>query len=190
MSRNPPAANAARSSDFLRDTRGAAAAELVLWITLMLAPVMSVMDVGFYAFQRMQVELAAQAGVQAIRLQCNDSVAPLTKNCATFSSAVTTAVHGTLLADAISVKSGYPSEGYYCVNGSALVLVGTSGTAGSPPTKPSPYTCDSVTGGSTAAPGTYVRVSVQHTYTPVFSGISVASLLPSPITATAWLRTE
>ena len=54
-----------RMPGFVRDSGGAAAAELVLWISLMVVPILSVIDIGLYAFQRMQVELGAQAGIQA-----------------------------------------------------------------------------------------------------------------------------
>lgn len=176
---------------FLRDTGGAAAAELVLWIALMLVPIMSVIDIGFYAFQRMQVELAAQAATQAIRQECYDSLTPYTGQCANLSSVATTAAQSTLLGTAVSVSSGYPSEAYYCVNESnTLVLVGTAGTTSTAPSKPGSNDCGAVVEGNTRAPLLYARVGVSKDFTPVFSGISVASLLPSPITATAFLRVQ
>jgi Flp pilus assembly protein TadG len=180
-----------RSPGFLSDRGGAAAAELALWLTLLILPVMSVIDIGFYVFQRMQVELAAQAAVQAIRRECYDSGVPVTQRCANVTSAATTAAQSTLLANGVTLSSGYPAEGYYCVNGSnTLVLVGSSGTVGSPPTKPNPYDCSGVVGGSTSSPSVYARVGVTYVYTPPFAGISVASLLQSPIVRTAWLRVE
>lgn len=176
---------------FLRDTRGGAAAELVLWLTIMLVPVMSVIDIGFYVFQRMQVELAGQAAIQAIRKDCWDSAVPYTRNCSSISSAATTGAQSTLLGSDVTVSSGYPLEGYYCVDASnVLTLVGSTGGVGTGPTKPSTFDCSSVIGSSTASPGTYARVNVQKTYTPVFSGVSVASLLTTPITSSAWLRVE
>jgi len=176
---------------FLRDTCGGAAAELVLWITLMLVPIMSVIDIGFYVFQRMQVELAGQAAIQAIRNSCWDSAVPYTTNCGTISSVATTGAQSTLLGSAVTVSSGYPLEGYYCVNASnVLTLVGATGGVGTGPTKPSTFDCSSVIGSSTASPGVYTRVTVEKTYTPVFSGISVASVLTSPIVSSAWLRVE
>jgi Flp pilus assembly protein TadG len=175
-----------RRLGFLRDQSGAAAAELVLWIALLIVPVLSVLDLGLYGFQRMQVEYAAQAGIQAARLACGDSAAPFTKNCAGLSSAVTAAVQSTLLGSSVSV-SGAPVEGYYCVNSSGTLTA--VGSVGSPPTKPSPFTCNSVVTGSTSAPGTYLQVSVTYDYTPIFT-TSIGSLLTSPIVRTAWLRIE
>jgi hypothetical protein len=141
----------------------------------------------------MQVELAAQAATQGIRYSCGVSAVPLTRNCATFNSAATTAAQSTLLASSVTVSSGYPTEGYYCVNASGdLVLVGSTATAPSAngPPRPDPFNCNSVVAGNTGSPATYVRVSVTRTYTPVFSGISVASLLPTPIVRTAWVRVQ
>lgn len=173
------------------DTRGAAAAEMAIWITVLVPALLSVVDIGFYAYQRLQVELAAQAGAQAVRLACKDASAPVTAHCATLTSAVASAIASTQLNTTVTLASGYPSEGYYCVDGSEkLVRVGTSGTVGAPPTKPAPFTCETVVTGSTSSPGTYVLVAVQHTYTPFFTGVSAAELLPSTITASARLRLE
>jgi len=180
-----------RSAGFLSDRGGAAAAEMALWLTVMILPVMNVVDIGFYVFKRMQVELAAQSAIQAIRQQCYDSYTPITQSCSNLTAVATTAAQSTLLSSGVTLASGYPAEGYYCVNGSnALVLVGSSGTVGSPPTKPNPYDCSGVIGGSTSAPSVYARVGVTYTYTPPFAGITLASLLPSPIVRTAWLRVE
>lgn len=176
---------------FLADRRGAAAAEMALWLTVLVLPVSSVVDLGFYVFKRMQVELAAQAAVQAIRKECYDSNIPITQNCANVTTVATTAAQSTLLGTGVTLSSGYPAEGYYCVNGSnALVLVGASGRVGSPPTKPDPYDCSGVVGGSTSSPSIYARVGVTYAYTPPYAGISLASLLPSQIVSTAWLRIE
>jgi hypothetical protein len=37
-------------------------------------------------------------------------------------------------------------------------------------------------------PADYVRVAVTFTYAPIFAGISVAGLFPTPITKTAMVR--
>ena len=42
--------------------------------------------------------------------------------------------------------------------------------------------------GSTTAPGDYVQVTVSYPYEPIFSQASLASLLTTPITKTAWMR--
>jgi Flp pilus assembly protein TadG len=170
---------------FLRSEAGAAAAEFALILTVMVVPVLNVIDLGFYAFRKMQVELAAEAGVQAIRGACTPAQAPVTKNCATgLLTKITTAVQGTSLGTAVSVATGSPLEGYYCVNASqALVPASNSstGTIGSPPNL-NGATCPS------GSPADYVQVSVNYAHTPIFAAVTVAGLLPSPIARTAWYR--
>jgi Flp pilus assembly protein TadG len=179
-----------RSRGFGRAEGGAAAAEMVLWITVMILPVLNVVDIGTYMYQRMMVEMAASNGINAIRRICSSYATPLTQNCPGITAAVTTAAQTTPLGTDITVVSGYPTEGYYCVNGSnALVQEPSStvGTVGSPPTKASPFDCSSV-GGNTSSPGAYMQVSVTYSYQPIFTGISAASLLTTPIVRTSWVR--
>jgi len=179
---------------FLKGNDGAAAAELMLWLTVFTVPVLSVVDLAVYAVKVMAVQTAAQQGVEAARKACGFSAVPITSasNCtqATMTGAVTTGVQGTSLGSTVSVSSGYPAEQYYCVNSSGtLVGVGTAGTSGSPPTTSS-NNCSSVVSGSSGAPGDYLKVKVTYAYSPTFPGISLASALPTPITATAWLRLQ
>lgn len=175
---------------FIADTRGAAAAEFVLWILLLTLPVFNAVDIATYAYQRMQLELAAQAGAQAAWHACDTAAKlPATQNCSGLSTKITNAVSSTSLGVNAAVPAGGVAEGYYCTNSAgALVAVGTAGTFGSPPVKPTPFTCASVIGGSTTAPADYVRVTVSYTYAPIFPSVSVASLLQTPITKTAWMR--
>ena len=166
-------------------------------VTAMLAyPVLNVADIGMYAYQSMQVANAAQAGARAAWSICSNSTMwPATANCgvsgATLTSSVTTGIHTTSLGSNVSLASGYPKEGYYCATTTnALTLApGPAVSAGSTPTTAS--TCAAVANASNTAavPGDYVSVSVTFTYTPLFTGVpTVASLLPSPVTSTAWQR--
>jgi Flp pilus assembly protein TadG len=180
--------------DFLRDRRGAAAVEMALVVVLLTIPLLNITDLGIYAYRRMLVENAAQAGAEEAWSFCNKATklpATDTTKCPGFSTAVTNGVQSTSLTSSVTQAAGSPAEGYYCATTSgALQLVGTAGTVGSPPTQPSPDTCAAVAGASdpTAAPGDYVTVSVTYTFTSPFSGVSVASLLPSPITKTTMTR--
>jgi Flp pilus assembly protein TadG len=172
---------------FLRSRRAAAAAEFALILPLMIVPFLNVVDLGLYAFRRMQVDLAAEAGVQAVRASCGPMVYPVTQYCSTgLVTKITTAAQSTTLGDDVTLQSGTPIEGYYCVSSGQLTLASGSstGTVGSPPTKPSNFAgaC------SGASPGDYVQVAVTYTFTPLFPSMTVASLLPSPITRTAWYR--
>ena len=176
-----------------RDTSGAAAVELAIMASLLTIPLLNVVDLAFYAFRFMQVQNAAQVGAQAAWATC-DTTAKLpatnTTKCPGFASAVTAAIQSTSLSTGVTQATGSPAEGYYCTTtAGALQLVGTAGTVGAPPSG-QPATCAGVSGASapTAAPGDYVQVNVSYTFTPVFSGVSLASLLPSPITTITWTR--
>lgn len=170
---------------FRGDRRGAAAVEVALWATALMVPVLSVANLSTYIFQKMQVELASQAGAGAAWRVCNTStLMPATANCPGLSSAVTTAVQSTSLASSITAAI---TEGWYCVNGSnALVLIGSAGSIGSPLTATRPN-CSSV-GASTVLAGEYVRVTTSYTFTAPYSGMSLTSLLPAAITRTSWMR--
>jgi Flp pilus assembly protein TadG len=175
---------------FRRSDRGAAAAEFALVLAVLVPALANAVDVGLYGFRRVQVELAAEAGVQAIRVACTPAQTPVTRNCATgLMAKITTAVQSTSLGTSATVAGGSPVEGYYCVSSSTgLVLLGSTGTLSAPPPAAPGSDCSSVVSGNNASPGDYVQVTVNYTYTPLFPAASIVSLLPSPIARTAWYR--
>ena len=167
------------------EQRGAAAAEFALVLTLLTIPILNVVDLAVYSWDKMQVDNAAQVAVQAAYATCNNSSKiPATPssyaNCPTMPAAVTMAAQSTRLGTGVTVTS--TTENFYCVNTSTNVLV-TVGTF--PGTKPA--NCSSV-GSASDKPGDYVLITVSYTYTPVFSAVSIASTLVTPITRTAWMR--
>ena len=170
---------------FRREQRGAAAVEFALIITLLTVPVLNVVDLAQYAWDRMQVDNAAQMAVQAAWATCQLATnLPATPNsyanCTGMPAAVTTAAQSTSLGTAITVSS--TTEGYYCVNTTtnAIVPVGTF-----PSNKPSD--CKSV-GLSSDVPGDYVLITTTYTYSPIFPAISIASALATSINRQAWMR--
>ena len=172
---------------FVASTRGAAAAELALVIAILVVPLLNVIDLAVYAFRKIQVELAAEAGVQAVRGYCTPLQMPVTANCTGVLGQITTAVQSTSLGTQVALQDPAPVEGYYCVDSNnTLQLVGSLGQICTPPVKPATFNCSSY--GSSAAPGDYVQVAVTYTYTPVFPSVTVAALLPSPVVRTAWYR--
>lgn len=175
---------------FIRETKGAAAVEFVLWLAVLVLPLLNAVDLGIYVFQKMQLQMAAQAASHAVWRSCDRSTKlPAVTNCSGLATTILTAAQSTTLGTAVTVVSGSPTEGYYCINSAgALVAVGTTGTLGSAPTKPSPFTCATQVSGSTTAPGDYVQVTVSYPYEPVFGNVSMASLLTTPITKTTWMR--
>ena len=169
-------ARLARFCDRYRaDRRGAAGAEFALVLVLLTIPTLSVVDAGIYVYQRMELDNAAQAAAQKVRSTCNiPNLLPAKTNCTDFGAAVTAGAQSTPLGNAVSVTS---VEGNYCVDSSGvLVSVGTA------------KNCSAVNSTSGDTPGDYIQITASYIYTPFFSTVSLASLLTSPITRTAWMR--
>lgn len=175
---------------FWRDTHGTAAAEFVLWLALLILPLLNTVDLGIYVFQKMQLQMAAQAATHAVWRACDKPAElPAVANCTGLAATIQAAAQSTSLGTNVTVVAGSPTEGYYCVNGAgALTVVGSTGHIGSPPSKPSPFTCATQVAGSTTTPGDYVQVTVSYPYQPVFDQVSMGAMLTTPITKTAWLR--
>lgn len=182
-----------------RDRRGAAAAEFAVVLPLLTLPLLNVVDLGVYAYQRMQLENAALTGADQVRVLCNTSPSkpPATgTNCGVTTTQVINFIHNTSLGNSVSLAATSPVvEAYYCtLTNGALQQVGTPGSPGSPPSLAG-STCSAYTApqgqqwsNPTAAPSDYILISVSYPFTPVFSALSVVSLLASPITATGWSR--
>jgi len=188
---------------FSRETRGAAAAEFAIWFVALIFPIMNVVDVSFYVYQKMEVQNAAQAAAQNAWAICKDATMwPATQKCgtspqgSTLNAAILAGAHSTGLGVNVKVQPGL--EGYYCTDAAGSpVLVGSSApinivnnvsSADGTPSKPSPFNCSSVVTGSTTQPGDYLRISVSYLYTPVFDAVSVTQLLPATMTADTWVR--
>lgn len=180
----------------MADTRGNAAVEFVLWLTLLVVPLLSIVDVGAYVYQRMQLQIAGQSAVQYIWHTCDPGIGGVpafssTKCPALTAAGVTSAVQATTLGTGVTVTAA--KEGGACTKtDSTLTWVGTP-TAGTPATvihstgPTIPLNCPSTTG-STTTPGDYVAITVSYAYSPAFKGLSVGSLLTSPITHTSIIR--
>ena len=162
-----PATVSKKLRKFGAAARGVAGVELALTAPLLALGLVNAVDVGYYAYQRMEVENAAEVGAQAAWSTCNDLPAnykgtsnlPATQNCAALNTTITTAIQSTTLGTAVSLASGYPAEGYYCVNSSnALQYQGSVSR--------SPTACS--TG---AAPSDYLQVGVTYPYQSLFPGL-------------------
>jgi Flp pilus assembly protein TadG len=166
---------------FGKDSRGLAAIEFALIASAVGVVVLNVADIAGYLFDQLEVENATQMGAQAAYTACPFDSLPATVNCAGLSAAVTAGVQSTSLGTAVTVVTGYPTEAYYCVNTSgALTSVGAV-------TASKPSDCTSA-GSSSTQPGDYLQVQVTYTFAPMFGTASVASLLSTTITKTAWVR--
>jgi Flp pilus assembly protein TadG len=172
-----------RRRDLARDKRGLAAIEFALIGGTLIFGLFNMIDFGRYLYAKMEVQNAAQMGVQLVWNTCNTPNLPATTACSNESTALTTGVQSTSLGTAVTVVSGYPTEGWYCVNGSgALVSVAAITTS-----KPADCTAAGV---STNQPADYFVVQTTYTYAPLFTAFSVANVLPTPITSTNYMRMQ
>lgn len=162
------------------DRRGLAAIELSMIAPLLIIGLLNTVDIARYLYQRMAVQNASQMGAQAAWKTCDPTHLPATQNCSGLNAALTAAVQDTPLGNAVTVASGFPTEGYYCVNSSnALVYVSDVSSK--------PADCSSV-GNAGATPGDFIKVQVSFSYTPVFGSLSIARTFPSLITSTSLMR--
>ncbi|OKO71618.1 TadE/TadG family type IV pilus assembly protein [Bradyrhizobium sp. NAS96.2] len=169
-----------RTKAIAADQRGVAAVEFGLFVIILALALANVTDVSFYIYQRMQVENATQAAGQAAWKSCDPSHLPATTNCPGLSTAMQNALQSTSLGTRVSMISGSPSEGYYCINSSNALQYVSDVTS-------KPADC-SAAGMPTLQPGDYIVVQTTFTYTPLFPGLSIASGLPTPLTGTAMIR--
>jgi Flp pilus assembly protein TadG len=166
----------------LTDSKGTAAIEFAATASLLLLGLLNAVDIGHYMYHRMLVENAAHAGAQTAWKTCYDTsyMLPATTNCAGLNAAITAAIQSTSLGSSVSLTSGYPAEGYYCVNTSSSLQ-----SVGSLTSKPA--NC-SAAGNASVSPGDYIQVGVTYSYKPLF-GVGVMNALGiTSISMTSWMR--
>jgi Flp pilus assembly protein TadG len=160
---------------FAANDRANIAIEFALVAPILVFLLMNILDFSRLIWARMEVDNAARMGAQAAFKSCSSGTLPATTNCSGLSTTVTTAVQSTSLGTAVTVlpsgspgfptgnySSGNPPEDYYCVSGTSLTWVAKYSS--------SPGTCS---GGGT--PGDYIEIDVSYSYSPVFSGLTLAS---------------
>jgi len=163
-----------------RDTGGLAAIEFALIASFFCMAVLNVVDISVFMYDRLQVNNATQMGAQAAWQNCDLNHLPVTTKCPAMSAAVTAAVQSTSLGTSVALQSGYPSDGYYCVNTSGSLQYVSDYSA-------PPANC-SAAGNAGVAPAEFVQVQTTFTYVPIFTGLSILSVLPTTITSSAWVR--
>jgi Flp pilus assembly protein TadG len=193
-------------SAYVHSEGGSSAVEFALVISIFALAIPSVVDVGVFAYNTMQVRNSAQMGAQALWAACTKLPVTDSTACPTAKTAVTEAVRRTSLGSLVSVADANVVESYRCTNASGVLQnavknsgntytddntnTGTLASGSSLSTRvPSPpTTCPDPTNSKTTVPGNYVYVTVTYAYTPVFPRVSVANLLPSTISGRAWMR--
>jgi hypothetical protein len=180
--------------------QGIAGIEFALTGTVLSVGLLNAVDVGNYIYRRMEVENAADAGVQAAYNTCAPPCTPqgcppqylpATQNCSGLNATITSAIQHTSLGAAVTLASGYPEEGDYCINASnALQCIGSLST-------PAPVSCSaagqqptcSAAGNANGSPGDYLLVQVTYPYQSLFPGLTVMSALGwTSIRKTSWMR--
>jgi Flp pilus assembly protein TadG len=171
---------AGRMKAMSADQSGVAAIEFGIFALLLFVALANVVDVTMYLYQRMQAENATQVAAQAAWKACDLPKLPATVNCPGLTTAISNALGSTSLGTRVSLVSGSPAEGYYCVNSSnALQYVSDVSSK--------PLDCTAA-GTPSPQPGDYIQVQTTFTYTPIFPGLSISSTFPSPINRTALMR--
>jgi len=116
------------------DQRGVSAIEFSFFAGLLSFALLNTADVSIYIYQRMELENATQMGAQAAWKTCDPSNGklPATTSCPGLTTAITNAVQSTSLGTKVSLQSGSPTEGYWCVDSSGK-LQKVSPVTSSPP---------------------------------------------------------
>lgn len=162
------------------DQTGVSAVEFAFFAGLLSFGLINTADLSTYIYKRLELENATQMGAQAAWKTCDLQHIPATTNCPGLLTAITNAVHSTSLGTQVSLQTGSPSEGYYCLNSSnTLQYVSDVGTK--------PADCSAV-GMPNLKPVDYIKITTKYNYAPLFSGITVASMLDTPITKTTLMR--
>ena len=186
-------------TQFGLNERGVAAAEMTLWLSALTLPIINAVDLSFFTYQRMQVEAAANAAVNAAWHDCDSTATtpaapPATITCKAVVSGVLTdmqnAAQSTSLGTLITLPTANIVEGYYCATSSGTMTASTTPAPwtapNAPTTAPTVPTCT----GSTALAGDYISATVTFTYKPLFASASILTLLGSTVTKTAYLRLD
>ena len=164
------------------DNSAMATVEFALTAGLIITAMANAVDVATYYFHRMEVQNATQMGAQAAWQTCDTTKLPATTNCPGLSAAVTAGIQASSLGTAVTLQSGSPAEGYYCLNATNALQYMSAVTS-------KPADC-SAAGNAAGKPVDYIKVQTSYVHTPIFGSASVTTLLPSPITAMSLMRLE
>ena len=167
----------------LRDKTGAAAVELALVMGTLTTVMLNGVEIARYYYAQMQVQNATQMAGQAVWKTCDSaSKAPATVRCPGRTAAMTNALQSTSLGSTVAMSTGFPTEAYYCAATADGSLINVGAV-----TSPKPTTC-SPNGSAADTPGDYMVIQAEYTYSPIFRGVTIGSLLPTAMTATIRMR--
>lgn len=166
-----------------RDQRGAAAVELALVAGTLASVMMNGIEISRWYFNQMELQNATQMAAQAVWKACDSPAKlPVTVNCSARTGAINNALQSTSLGTRVTLTTGFPTEAYYCVATSDGSLTSVGAVSSAKPANCSP------TGPSSDTPGDYIVIRAQYTYSPIFYGITIGSMLPTTVTAQTMMR--
>jgi len=165
------------------DERGASALEFVIFAGMLAFGLLNTADISIYIYKRMQVENATEMAAQAAWKACDPSKGylPATLSCPNLTTLMTQAAQSTGLGNQVTIATGSPQEGFYCLN-DAGALQHIANASLNPPAD-----CSS-TGLPGQQPGDYIQVTTSFSYAPLFPGVTVAGVFPTPIMRTSMMR--
>ncbi|MBF9234256.1 TadE family protein [Microvirga alba] len=141
-------------------------------------------EVARYAYTVMQVQNAAQMGVQSVWKACDPTKElPATTKCAALRAAIAAAIRSTTLGEGVALLEHSPSEAYYCLSKDNALIPDGGIALGSKPAN-----CSTIPGAQAGQPGDYIRVGVTYPYQPLFLDLTVGRFFDGPITKTTHMR--
>jgi Flp pilus assembly protein TadG len=168
----------------LSDRSGLAGIEFAVASTVLTLGLLNGLEVARWSFQRMELANAVHSATLSVWNACDTKHLPAKTKCTGLTAAITNGLKTTTLGTDVTIASGYPTEGYYCVDSSGVLTNVANYTA----TKPTD--CSAV-GDSSHSPGDYLVINASYTYAPMFgSGLTVGSLLTTNLTSTGYIRLQ
>jgi Flp pilus assembly pilin Flp len=162
--------------------RGTASIEFGVVAGTLVLVMLNGVEVARYYYGKTQLQNAVNMAGAAVWDACETlAQLPTSSNCSTRGTRLTNALQSTSLGSAVTLSSGFPTEQWYCVNGSGVLTA--AGT-----TKPSD--CSAAGGLATEQAGYYIFIQGQYTYTPLFATITVGNSMPPTVTATSVTRLQ
>ena len=167
------------------DKSGLATVEFAVASSVLTVGLLNGLEVARWSLQKMEVANAVHSATLAAWNACDTKHLPAKSSCTGLTSAINSGLQTTSLGTAVTLASGYPTEGYYCINSSTGVL---TNVANYDQTKPA--NCSSQ-GDASHSPGDYVVIQASYTYTPLISSnLTVGSRLQSTLTSTGYIRLQ
>jgi len=165
------------------DERGASALEFAIFAGILAFGLLNTADISIYIYKRMQVENATEMAAQAAWKACDPSKGylPATLSCPNLTTLMTQAAQSTGLGNQVTIATGSPQEGFYCLN-DAGALQHIANASLNPPAD-----CSS-TGLPGQQPGDYIQVTTSFSYAPLFPWVTVAGVFPTTIMRTSMMR--